>query len=442
MNLFATSVALLIPLAINGVHTTKAEHVIPEILASKNSALGNHKPRTNGIGSIAYMNKLAKALPEDGILVEYQRHSFSNSANPKDDGHGDDRYLAIVLKPDGSINNIDLGSAARIDEAISKAVKAVEHQLVDAPELLAKVSDLVIQPLREATAGAKSCFISPDGELKRIPFAALSAPSGVKLLGEALQVRLLIRSHDLLDLAERSKKATQKPLVLANPNFGQAEIVPGLSGSNSFKNNGSVQQSSNHPGVGEWHPLTGTEREGSTISKLINAQLLTGKKATELAVKNHKAPKILHIASHTYAFPNQRVGDISLQKSAIVLAGVNQSNTNSNEDGYLTDKEVAKLNLEGTEMVVVSNQGTSSLLRAIAAAGARSSLLSLWSVEDAATVAFMESFYQRLKAGEGRADALAATQKEFRNHPIPLWREPYVWAAFQLSGDWAPIQGI
>ncbi len=31
----------------------------------------------------------------------------------------------------------------------------------------------------------------------------------------------------------------------------------------------------------------------------------------------------------------------------------------------------------------------------------------------------MESFYKKLKAGEGRADALAATQKEFRNHNIP-----------------------
>ena len=72
-------------------------------------------------------------------------------------------------------------------------------------------------------------------------------------------------------------------------------------------------------------------------------------------------------------------------------------------------------------------------------AGARSSLLSLWKVNDIATAAFMESFYERLKKGEGRADALAATQKEFRNHSTPGWRHPYVWAAFQLSGDWRAI---
>ena len=53
----------------------------------------------------------------------------------------------------------------------------------------------------------------------------------------------------------------------------------------------------------------------------------------------------------------------------------------------------------------------------------------------------MTSFYERLKAGEGRADALAATQQEFKNHPTNEdWRHPYVWAAFQLSGDWRPIK--
>ena len=51
----------------------------------------------------------------------------------------------------------------------------------------------------------------------------------------------------------------------------------------------------------------------------------------------------------------------------------------------------------------------------------------------------MENFFERLKAGEGRADALASIQKDFRNHPIPGWRHPGIWAAFQLSGDSRPI---
>ncbi len=91
---------------------------------------------------------------------------------------------------------------------------------------------------------------------------------------------------------------------------------------------------------------------------------------------------------------------------------------------------------------IKSGEGVYGLKRAIAVAGARSSLLSLWKVDDAATAAFMESFYQNLKDGQGRADALAATQKEFRESENLLWNDPYVWAAFQLSGDWTPIEGL
>ena len=54
----------------------------------------------------------------------------------------------------------------------------------------------------------------------------------------------------------------------------------------------------------------------------------------------------------------------------------------------------------------------------------------------------MQSFYQRLKNREGRAEALARTQAEFRSHPIAAWRHPSVWAAFQLSGDWRPIPNL
>ena len=132
------------------------------------------------------------------------------------------------------------------------------------------------------------------------------------------------------------------------------------------------------------------------------------------------------------------------------MAGANRPNANSNDDGYLTALEVAQLDWDGTDLVVISacesgrgdiraGEGVYGLKRAIAVAGARSSLLSLWKVDDSATAAFMESFYQRLKEGKGKGQALAETQKEFRDHPIPMWRDPYVWAAFQLSGDWRPV---
>ncbi|MFL0724550.1 MAG: hypothetical protein AB8A40_10415 [Prochlorococcus sp.] len=38
---------------------------------------------------------------------------------------------------------------------------------------------------------------------------------------------------------------------------------------------------------------------------------------------------------------------------------------------------------------------------------------------------------------------MAATQRQFRENPQePGWDHPYYWAAFQLSGDWKPIEGL
>jgi len=137
------------------------------------------------------------------------------------------------------------------------------------------------------------------------------------------------------------------------------------------------------------------------------------------------------------------------------MAGANQPTANQGDNGVLTAIEATELRLKGTELVVLSacdtaqgdirtGEGVYGLQRSLAVAGARSTLLSLWKVDDAATLEFMTRFYKRLKAGEGRADALAATQKEFRDGipGKPDWKEPYYWAAWQLVGDWRPIPGL
>ena len=113
-------------------------------------------------------------------------------------------------------------------------------------------------------------------------------------------------------------------------------------------------------------------------------------------------------------------------QGGIVLAGANNPDKNIYDDGYLTALEVSKLNWNNTELVVISGcesgqgeikagEGVYGLKRAIAVAGARSSLLSLWEVDDRATAEFMETFYKKLKNGEGR-EMLWRKQKEFRSH--------------------------
>lgn len=147
---------------------------------------------------------------------------------------------------------------------------------------------------------------------------------------------------------------------------------------------------------------------------------------------------------------DQRDGD-PLLRSGLVFAGANTPAGDGADDGYLTAAEVTGMNLAGTELVTLSacdtaqgdvqrGEGVYGLQRALTVAGARSTLLSLWKVDDEFTAVFMEQFYRRLRGGQSRADALRDTQASFRKDKNSALNDVRVWAAFQLSGDWRPLQ--
>jgi CHAT domain-containing protein len=63
--------------------------------------------------------------------------------------------------------------------------------------------------------------------------------------------------------------------------------------------------------------------------------------------------------------------------------------------------------------------------------------MSLWQVSDLATRDLMIGYYQRLRANEGRADALRAVQLDMLRGRASQ-RHPFFWAGFIESGDWRP----
>ncbi len=68
-------------------------------------------------------------------------------------------------------------------------------------------------------------------------------------------------------------------------------------------------------------------------------------------------------------------------------------------------------------------------------AGARSTLASLWSVNDQSTALLMKTFYQQLSQGvANKSVALREAQLELLKHPS--YRDPYYWSAFVLIGNW------
>lgn len=140
-----------------------------------------------------------------------------------------------------------------------------------------------------------------------------------------------------------------------------------------------------------------------------------------------------------------------LLRSGLALAGINNrtkalSNTN---DGVLTALEVAGLNLRGTQLVVLSacetglgdikvGDGLYGLRRALVIAGSQSQVLSLWVVSDEGTKDLMVKYYQNLKLGKGRHEALREAQMELLK--TPGYEHPYYWASFVPSGDWSAFK--
>jgi CHAT domain-containing protein len=415
--------------------------------------------------------EVAKTLPANGVLVEFQRFQSLDIDQPFGKRWGDEYYVALVLKPNGVINIVPIGPAKIIDAAVHKGLTAIAERYDDADKAWKKLSNLVLAPLLPYLKSSRQWFLSPDGELHRVPFAALPSPQKNDMpLAEAVELRLLTTGRDLIRLQE-SKSGSESSLVMANPSYDSRS--PSSNPTSPDSTAPLAQRRSADIGSTQWRALPATEQEGKLVAQLLSARLLTGAAATTPALQRQKSPQVLHVATHGFFIADQdakpidplnavqerasqlwalRQEDPQL-RSGIVLAGANQPDADPNDDGYLTAAEAVMLNLKGTELVVFSacstgqgeirsGEGVYGLQRSLAVAGARSTLLSLWKVDDTATAAFMESFYRRLKAGASRSNALAAVQAEFRNHSIPAWRDPYYWAAWQLVGDWRPIKGL
>jgi CHAT domain-containing protein len=136
--------------------------------------------------------------------------------------------------------------------------------------------------------------------------------------------------------------------------------------------------------------------------------------------------------------------------SGVALAGANRRAPGSST-GILSAQELAGVDLQGTQLVVLSACETGlgtlergdefvGLRRALSIAGARTLLTSLWRVDDQATRTLMGHFYTGLIAGLPRADALRVAQGRVAGDPEhPEWRHPFYWAAFVLSGDRGPM---
>lgn len=87
-------------------------------------------------------------------------------------------------------------------------------------------------------------------------------------------------------------------------------------------------------------------------------------------------------------------------------------------------------------------EGIMSLARAFAYAGAKGLVATLWSVNEVSSSTLFKSFYQHLREGKSKAEALHLAKLDYLNDPeIPAFQKtPYYWAALAYVGEDSVVQ--
>ncbi|MEG4083706.1 CHAT domain-containing protein [Microcoleus sp. POL10_C6] len=279
---------------------------------------------------------------------------------------------------------------------------------------LQELYQLLIEPIADLLPqdpASRITFI-PHESLFLVPFAALQDSSGNYLIEK--HTILTAPSIQVLSLTKKQQQLAsgKGALVVGNP------TMPSV----AFTTNQPPQQLSSLP-----H----SETEAIAIAQLLNAEPLTGDKATKVAVLQQiERSRIVHLATHGILDDVEGLG----------VPGVIALAPSKDDSGLLTASEIFNLRLNA-ELVVLSacntgrgritGDGIIGLSRSFIAAGVPSVVVSLWSVSDESTADLMAEFYRQMQLTPDIAQALRkAMLVTLVKHPNPV-----DWAAFTLIGE-------
>jgi CHAT domain-containing protein len=329
---------------------------------------------------------------------------------------------------------------------------------------------LLWAPLEAHLAGVKTVYFSPAGQLYRLNIGAIANPEG-KTLSDRFQ---LVRLNSTRQLVESSRmEAPATAVVFGGIRFDMdstayhTRAIP----VDDKRRGLSFEQSDSTLRGGGWQYLKWSDKEADNVGAMLSQSGLSvttrkGWDATEEAFKQlgkgSPSPRILHLSTHGFFFPDPerdaasgailadhepvfKISDHPMIRSGLVLAGGNHAwrtgkPLGEREDGILTAYEISQMDLSHTELVVLSacetglgqiegNEGVYGLQRAFKIAGAKNLVMSLWQVPDYQTQELMSAFYRNLTEGKMAArEALQAAQNEMRQKRY----EPYYWAGFIL----------
>ncbi|MEL6673494.1 MAG: CHAT domain-containing protein [Bacteroidota bacterium] len=188
-------------------------------------------------------------------------------------------------------------------------------------------------------------------------------------------------------------------------------------------------------------PLPGAIREVSFIADLLGGEAYLGKEANEATFKSEAGKyRILHLAMHT----------LLADRNPLYSQFIFTPESDTTEDNLLLAAELYQMKLPA-EMAVLSacntgfgqvrrGEGVMSLSRAFTIAGCPSIIMSLWKVPDQTTEGIMRYFYEGLKEGKRKDEALHWAKKTYLERTQAVERKhPFYWAGFIAIGDMKPV---
>jgi tetratricopeptide (TPR) repeat protein len=172
-----------------------------------------------------------------------------------------------------------------------------------------------------------------------------------------------------------------------------------------------------------------------------SCDVYTGTKASKRVFLNRVARKLPEYGTIVFATHGYFGQDLpGLMEPVLVLSLVPPGT-----DGYLRMSEVMGLKMTADLVALtacqtglgrtISGEGVMGMGRAFQYAGARSVLMSLWSVAQASSVKLMEGFFRHLNKGKSKLDALRLARKEIRDAGFD---HPFFWAPFIVVGEVRP----
>jgi CHAT domain-containing protein len=369
-------------------------------------------------------------------------------------------YESVHTSPQAAAN----GAAAKRE--IGGAVR--QQAAARGTEAAAQLSRMLLAPVG-ALLGKKRLLIVADGALQYIPFAALPVPTSEA--NNAARTPLIVE-HEIVSLPSAStlavlrreagerRSATKTLAVLADPVFERTDErfkpragqpvansnAPPALAAESRGLSLSAAKSAQEAGVAAADlripRLRATRREADAISAL--APPAARMEALDFAANRAAATdpaladyRFVHFATHGLLDSQHP------ELSGLLLSMFDEQGRT--QDGFLRAHEVFNLKLNADVVVLsacqtglgkeVKGEGLVGLTRGFMYAGAPRVVVSLWSVNDAATAELMTRFYRGMLVDKLRpAQALQAAQVSMRNDK--RFAAPFYWAAFTLQGEW------